>query len=87
MPSQTNVGERCIECDASVRQGSGNYVNRIPASNDAKSGFLCTECQMEDCDRCGYPDYEINTVEHDACVEHVCDLCLTQKEKETLDDS
>jgi hypothetical protein len=40
-----DVGEQCIECDVSVARGSGNYVNRIPASNDTKGGYLCSGCQ------------------------------------------
>lgn len=39
-----NVGEQCIYCDQSVALGSGLYVNRIPADDGERIGFMCAEC-------------------------------------------
>ena len=45
--------EICIYCDHSVAWGSGRYVNRIPADDGERVGFMCTECLHED-DSNGY---------------------------------
>ena len=42
-----NVGEQCIYCDESVAWGSGLYVNRIPADDGEKTGFMCGVCVEE----------------------------------------
>lgn len=80
-----DVGEHCVECSVSVARGSGNYVDRIPASNETKGGYLCSTCQLIDCDRCNEPTLEPNTIESDEGAEHVCDDCLTPEESEALD--
>ncbi len=49
----THIGERCIECDHSVAFGSGRYVNRIPADDGERAGWMCAECQAIECDCCG----------------------------------
>ena len=79
-----DVGEHCIDCGDSVAQGSGKYVNRIPADDGEKSGFLCADCQCMTCDRCDTPTFEPHTIEDLMDVEHVCDDCLTPKEVEEL---
>lgn len=62
-----NVGEQCIYCDESVAWGSGLYVNRIPADDGERMGFMCAICLddaeklAEDC-RPTYPDQ--NTGDH-----------------------
>ena len=35
--------EVCVECGCSVKWGSGNFINRIPADD----GWLCGKCVME----------------------------------------
>ena len=42
-----NVGEHCIYCNQSVAWGSGLYVNRIPADDGEKTGFMCAVCVEE----------------------------------------
>lgn len=39
-----NVGQRCIECNKDTSFGSGRFVNRIPADNGVKVGYICAEC-------------------------------------------
>jgi len=48
-----DVGDRCIECDESTAFGSGRFVNRIPADNGEKDGWLCADCLAETCETCG----------------------------------
>jgi hypothetical protein len=52
----TDLGDRCIECGHDTSFGSGRFVNRIPADNGTASGWLCPDCQQENCDRCNQPD-------------------------------
>lgn len=80
-----DIGEHCIDCGDSVAQGSGKYVNRIPADDGEKSGFLCADCQCEPCDRCGLADPELQTIEDDTGAIHVCDDCLTPEEVEAME--
>lgn len=42
-----DMGEQCIYCDESVAWGSGLYVNRIPADDGEKTGFMCGVCVEE----------------------------------------
>tara|TARA_R110001632_G_scaffold99473_1_gene206272 strand:+ start:992 stop:1225 length:234 start_codon:yes stop_codon:yes gene_type:complete len=44
--------DRCIGCARDTSFGSGLFVNRIPADNDEKYGYLCPDCQSMDCDHC-----------------------------------
>ena len=64
--------------------GSDKYVNRIPADDGEKSGFLCADCKCEPCDRCGTPTFEPYIIEDLMDAEHVCDACLTPEEVEEL---
>lgn len=78
----TNVGEHCVDCGCDVSWFSGSYVNRIPASNAEKTGYLCSACQLVDCDRCGHRAFEPFTVETNDEVLHVCEDCVTEEEVE-----
>lgn len=78
MASPFDMGERCIECCRSVEPGSGLFVNRVPADDGVVSGFLCADCQLEVCDRCGEPGLDLETVESEDQIERVCDNCLEQ---------
>ena len=46
----TDIGENCIDCNQSVKWGSGFYVNRIPADNGIVDGYLCSACQAPEDD-------------------------------------
>lgn len=75
----SNPNEICVDCGDSVALGSGKYVNRIPASrgddaNHPKGAYLCADCQMVECDRCGKPTLEYALIDDEA----VCDDCLGQ---------
>jgi len=47
-----NIGQNCVECQKDTSFGSGLFVNRIPAENDKYSGYMCVDCQSEECDQC-----------------------------------
>ena len=54
-----NMGDACVYCENDTSFGSGRFVNRISAcvsqgiDDDEKEGYMCEECQSEDCDKCG----------------------------------
>jgi len=54
-----DIGNKCVECKQDTSFGSGRFVNRIPAErmDGVESlrieGYLCPECQLEKCDKCG----------------------------------
>jgi hypothetical protein len=73
-PPSIDVGEICCYCGTSVAFGDGHYVDRIAADADWTvvgplgeifvinvDGYMCSDCQCEDCAFCGEPviDYEI----------------------------
>ena len=47
------MSEDCIECGHSTAFGSGRFVNRLPADNGERDGWLCPECLAETCETCG----------------------------------
>ena len=53
MSSITDVGDRCVECDRDTSFGSGLFVNRVSAGTETKTGYLCPDCQLWECDECG----------------------------------
>jgi hypothetical protein len=50
MSSITDVGDRCVECDRDTSFGSGLFVNRVSAGTETKTGYLCPDCQLWECD-------------------------------------
>ena len=38
----------CVQCGRDTSFGSGRFVNRIPAND----GYLCPDCQADNCDAC-----------------------------------
>ncbi len=62
----------CIDCDRDTSFGSGLFVNRIPADNGDRSGFLCVECLAEQCDHCGELSAEYGSDEEGGII---CDDC------------
>lgn len=53
MDKLIDIGNRCVECNCDTSFGSGNFVNRIPASTETHEGYMCPECQCLPCDKCG----------------------------------
>ena len=47
-----DIGNHCVECGCDTSFGSGNFVNRIPADDGEKEGYLCASCMGTECDRC-----------------------------------
>lgn len=43
----------CLECGNSTAFGSGRFVNRIPAAEGNRHGWLCWDCYALPCDHCG----------------------------------
>ena len=56
-----DIGNECVECRNDTSEGSGLFVNRIPAErqdgvdDELIMGYLCPECQLIECDKCGEP--------------------------------
>ena len=48
-----NDPEICLGCNKSTTFGSGRFINRIPAFDGDREGYLCVCCQAIECDRCG----------------------------------
>ena len=79
-----NIGDECVDCSQDTSQGSGRFVNRIPAYVDREvlhgefigiEGYQCAECrEMEcegkDCDYMVLDDYTIidGSILCDGCV-------------------
>jgi len=80
--TQRDIGTLCVQCHRDTRPGGGLFVNRIPASTDAEIGWLCHECQLDECDKCGEP-YEMDdlqTIEFSFGAEHWCDDCIEENQ-------
>lgn len=45
-----DMGNMCLYCRQDTSFGSGRFVNRIPASNETESGWMCPDCQVVDAD-------------------------------------
>jgi len=41
-----DVGNLCVYCDRDTYWGSGRFVNRIPADDGERIGWMCAECQF-----------------------------------------
>jgi hypothetical protein len=52
MSKLKKIGDHCIICGCNTHCGSGNFVNRIPADDGEKEGYMCAGCQCRECDRC-----------------------------------
>ena len=73
-----NKIDECIECGKPTAFGSGLFVNRIPADNGEKEGYMCAECQAIDCQFCGKAtlEYEVKKVEDNLAPFVVCLDCI-----------
>lgn len=78
-----DVGDACVSCGHDTKFGSGRFVNRIPADDGEKTGFMCAECQCIECDRCLQPTLEYHSLDgaEDGAV-LVCAECLKPEEKD-----
>ena len=86
MPMATKLGlyfrmnkiDECIECGKPTAFGSGLFVNRIPANNGEKDGYMCAECPARDCPFCGKAplEYEVKKVEDNLAPFVVCLDCI-----------
>lgn len=76
-----DIGHNCIECFEDTKFGSGKFVNRIPAENDEYNGYLCVECQSEECDECDELTHEY---EFDDNGNYLCWDCYERKVKKGL---
>jgi hypothetical protein len=77
----TDIGELCTECHQSTAWGSGRFVNRIPSDNGFEQGWMCEECQMLECNRCGDSTLDYWYVDNGEAVETVCEECIAEWEK------
>ena len=70
------MNHNCIECDRDTSYGSGLFINRIPADNGERDGFLCVECWSIECDHCGELSSEFGSDEQGGII---CDDCADSK--------
>ena len=77
----TDIGDLCTECHQSTAWGSGKFVNRIPSDNGFEQGWMCEECQMLECNRCGDSTLDYWYVDNGEAVETVCEECIAEWEK------
>jgi len=73
-----DIGHKCIGCHEDTQFGSGKFVNRIPADDEKYSGYLCVDCQSENCDECNILTHEY---EYDDDGNFLCDDCYVNKVK------
>jgi len=72
---EIDIGNRCTHClrNTAFTSGNGLFVNRIPSDADGHIilgdesikdvtlvGYMCPDCQMVECDRCGRMALEYN---------------------------
>ena len=48
-----DIGNECTDCRRDTSEGSGLFGNRIPSETDEFEGYLCPDCQLTECDKCG----------------------------------
>ena len=68
-----DVGDHCIDCDRDTSFRSGLFVNRIPADDGEKDGYLCPDCQAVECGYCHEPTIEYGS---DGEGDIICDDCV-----------
>jgi len=76
-----DIGHNCIGCHEDTQFGSGRFVNRIPAENDEYDGYLCVDCQSDNCDECDRLTHEYH---HDDDGNFLCEDCYMDKLKKGL---
>ena len=76
-----NIGNGCIECHKDTSEGSGRFVNRIPADNDVFDGYMCHECQLIECDRCRELKDDCSGYSHI----YICGDCVFEAGQEYLE--
>jgi formylmethanofuran dehydrogenase subunit E len=76
-----DIRQNCIECREDTKFGSGRFVNRIPAENDKYNGYLCVDCQSEECDECNEMTFEYAFDDNDS---FLCWDCYETKVKKGL---
>lgn len=83
MSEQRDIGTLCVQCHRDTKLGTGLFVNRIPASTDDEIGWLCHECQLVECDKCGesYDPDDLHTIEFSFGAEHWCDDCVADNQE------
>ena len=69
--------DKCTHCgrDTSFSAGNGLYVNRIPSDDD----YMCVECQVIPCDRCGDPTLDYEFLDGPYGTELVCPDCYNNE--------
>jgi hypothetical protein len=74
--------ESCRECGHSVEWGSGMFVNRLSCGDGE---YLCAECQLLECDRCGEPNMPDDFYYVGLSMQTMaCEGCVTKEERDAL---
>ena len=74
-----DIGDKCTHCGKDTSFGSGLFVNRIPSTTDAATGYMCPECQVMPCDDCDKASLELETLYNGEV--RVCTECLEKRSK------
>ena len=76
-----DVRSMCVDCGKDTALGSGLFVDRIPSDkiwsiNDRfeieVDGYLCRDCQLLDCDKCGTGVLYYQLIDNSV----ICENCL-----------
>ena len=76
-----DVRSMCVDCGKDTALGSGLFVDRIPSDkiwsiNDrfeiGVDGYLCRDCQLLDCDKCGTGVLYYQLIDNSV----ICENCL-----------
>ena len=68
-----SMSDLCIECDRDTSFRSGLFVNRIPANDGEKDGYLCPDCQSMECDYCFKLSFNWNSDQEGAIICNDCE--------------
>ena len=86
---KVDIKNLCTHCGKDTSFGSGLFVNRIPSGADGRlilaggddvtidvtlEGYMCPECQMMECDKCGEMTLDYRTEDIDI-PQIICEDC------------
>ena len=78
-----DIGDYCVDCLQSTAFGSGRFVNRLPCDRDVydgdkyignRDGWLCSDCNWFECDRCDEKIYN-----DEDCTPYDCTKVMNQE--------
>ncbi len=81
-----DIGNLCTHCGEDTSFGSGKFVDRIPSEGDGNltivnnnnviavtlSGYMCTDCRIDQCQQCGQDTLEPEIINNEV----ICEDCV-----------